>query len=172
MTWPLTRLTTYAPLSQIKSADLNAVQDQLIELSSHEYTLDMSKGKDVGAGTTTVNSDDSVTLGPHASGVAWRVPLPPLPANASLTSLIVRASADAAITDGFVLKHEGLDSSSDFVHNVPLQTIADSAVAGISVGTPFALTAGYRYYVELATPSSWGGTAYLVDQVRYTLAWV
>ncbi len=32
MTWPATRLTTYAPNSQVKSADLNAIQDSLIAL--------------------------------------------------------------------------------------------------------------------------------------------
>lgn len=37
MTWPLSRLTTYSagpPGSQVKSADLNAIQDRLIQLST------------------------------------------------------------------------------------------------------------------------------------------
>lgn len=162
----MTISTVYAPNVQVKSADLNKFVAIYNAMYAQEQTLGVSFGRQI-AGSTTINSDDTVTIA--AAGVTWRVPLPPMTADAMLTSLIVRASADAAVTGGFVLRHEGLASGADFTDDIPLQAMADVAIAGVSSGTPFVLTAGYRYYIDLLTPGGWGGSNYSIDQVRYTL---
>ena len=60
MAWPFSRLTTYAPGSQVKSADLNAIQDQIIGNNRRHRTV-AADGSWVTTGTATKTSTGTVT---------------------------------------------------------------------------------------------------------------
>jgi len=52
MAWPYSRLTTYAPNSQVKSADLNAIQDWIIAMD-RKHRTPAADGSWVTAGAAT-----------------------------------------------------------------------------------------------------------------------
>lgn len=75
MALPSSRNTTYAALSQVKSADLNALQDCIIQgaRGDLELLIDVTDGH-AASGTWTQNSNHGVTAG--GGGDAWTVGIP------------------------------------------------------------------------------------------------
>jgi hypothetical protein len=72
MAWPYSRLTTYAPNSQVKSADLNAIQDWIIEMNRKHRTT-AADGSWVTTGTATKLATGEVSS--FTDGTKLQVPL-------------------------------------------------------------------------------------------------
>lgn len=84
MALPLSRNTTYAPSAQVKSADLNDIQDQIIDIwgkvvAAGEIVISASDAQiqAVAAGANVYNAvNDEITMGTAQHRANFPIPLP------------------------------------------------------------------------------------------------
>lgn len=168
MALPLTRNTTYAPGSEVKSADLNAIQDEIIAI--HEDTRELPISVHGGQSIDDVTGTPVPMLPGNSSLVSstttarrWRGDIR-LPVGARLLAVTVYGNPGSdAVAEAFTAKiwrthHDGTARTQ-------LSTTKTSTgTAATSIGwttadtdfTPsgFTLVTGEAYYIEVDLPVS------------------
>lgn len=169
MAWPATRLTTYAPGSQVKSADLNAIQDTVIAHEtatvSHEARLDLldvaqTRTFPAAAGQESAAGANWTHLGAYAEATvatpnALYVPLV-LNSGETLTlkALVQHANATAGAIR-VQLYRVALDGSETNVATV--DSAAVTTVQDLTVVTGHAVVADNAYYLSIHSNGGTGG---------------
>lgn len=158
MALPVSRNTTYAPGSQIKSADLNDVQDKIIDLNGRFDAEETSilGGKGSGSGATFA-SDGSIT---SATTGTLKIPIE-LPVGTEITSVDVVGLRTGAANPTYGL-HETVNSTGA---TSVIATVAGTSASRESLSiaaTNKVLLTGRSYSLEVLSGASATATVFMV----------
>lgn len=153
MAWPNDRLTTYAPDSEVESADLNALQDAIIDGQHGEETVVVPPSA---AQTSDIAEFSAVAWSSRDSAVATVVYGLPLAVGDRVTAvnlwILEPNLAGEELTAG-IYRTTKLDLSDEEA----VVSLKESGISGAqatlawtgSDGVPFTVAAGWTYYMRV-----------------------
>lgn len=154
MTWPITPLTTYvATITQVKSADLNAIQAAINVLHAPRSYLGAG-GDALGTGVAVIAADGSITT-PTAGQVM--IPLP-LPVGMKVGTIGFWCGATGVPNYSFLSQNEAAGGATSYAGSVG--TVVARELVTLSPG--HTILAGETYYAHVIAAASTVATIFMV----------